>query len=69
MQVTHHTKGAKLGAKPLPKVITNLKCYQMTMKLPKVHLYADRLNEILGCCVYLHSTQILTLHIIVLIVI
>jgi len=56
-----------VGAKILPKVIINLKWYQMTLKLPIVHLYADRLNEIL-CCVFLHSTQILTLNIIVLIV-
>jgi hypothetical protein len=40
----------------------------MTMKLPIVHLYANRLNEILRCCVFLHSTQILTLYITVLIV-
>ena len=40
----------------------------MTLKLPIVHLCADRFNEILCCCVFLHSTQILTLYIIVLIV-
>jgi len=57
-----------VGAKLLPKVIINLKWYQMTLKLPIVHLYADRLNEILCCCVFLHSTQILTLYRIVLIV-
>lgn len=40
----------------------------MTLTLPIVHLYADKLNEILCCCVFLHSTQILILYIIVLIV-
>jgi len=40
----------------------------MTLKLPIVHLYADRLNGILRCCVFLHSTQILILYTIVLIV-
>ena len=40
----------------------------MTLKLPIVHLYDDRLNEIFHCCVFLHSSQILTLYITVLIV-
>lgn len=40
----------------------------MTLKLPAVNAYADRLSEILGSCVFLNSTQILTLQIIVLIV-
>lgn len=71
-QVTHHTKGVTtlflVSAKLVSKVLINLKWYQMTMKLPIVHLYADRLNGILCCCALLHSTQILILYITVLIV-